>query len=330
MPLAVHVLNLPYGHSLDELRALLAPEIHLSGGEDVASDCAILVAGHPLRAQILASASLRALVIPWAGMPAPTRNLLLEIPQIAVHNLHFNAVPVAEMAITLLLAAAKYIIPSDRALRASDWTPRFRQPDPGVLVHGKTALVLGYGAIGTRVARMCHGLGMRTRAVRRQVAGVGEPPVATDEGTLLYAPAALSHLLPGADFVIVCLPLTPDTDGLLGAHELGLLPSHAILVNVSRAEIVDEAALYHALRDGTVYAAGLDVWYANPGSESASVGVAPSTYPFHELDNVVMSPHRAGHAHEVEQQRLGALADLLNHAARGQPMPNRVDVRAGY
>jgi phosphoglycerate dehydrogenase-like enzyme len=326
--LAAHVLDLPYDHSADELAELLAPRIRLTSGPVVRPDCDVLIGGLPTREQMRASAQLRALIIPWAGLPAPTRELALDFPQVAVYNLHHNAVPVAEMAVTLLLAAAKWVVPIDRSLRAGDWSGRFRQTDPALLVAGKTALIVGYGAIGQHVGRLCRGLGMRVEAVRRRI-----PPQTTDQeqgDVPIYPPSELPRVLPRADMLVICVPLTPYTWGMLGADELRQLPPQAILVNVSRAEIVDEAALYHALRDGTLYAAGLDVWYANPGDAGEAAGVTPSKYPFAELDNVVMSPHRAGHAAEAERLRLPALADLLNAAARGEPMPGQVDVRAGY
>jgi len=329
LTLTVHILELPHGHSVEELQPLLSPDIRLSAGPDVPADCAILVAGHLQREQLQASTALRALVVPWAGVPEPTRNLLLDFPRIAVHNIHHNALPVAEMAVTLMLAAAKFIVPADRTFRENDWSPRFERPDPAVLFHDKTALILGYGAIGSLVARMCRGLGLHVRAIRRHLPAA-QAGKEVEQDITLYPPDALHDLLPGADFLLICAPLTPETRGMIGERELALMPEHAVLVNVSRAEIVDEAALYHALKDGKLYAAGMDVWYRNPGGEGEASGLAPSAYPFHELRNVVISPHRAGHAPEAEQMRMGYLAELLNRAARGAPMPNRVDLQAGY
>jgi phosphoglycerate dehydrogenase-like enzyme len=251
---------------------------------------------------------------------------MLEFPGITVHNLHHNAQPVAELVMALLLAAAKGIVPLDRSLRADDWTPRY-QPSRTLLLSGKTALVLGYGAIGRIVARLCRGLGLEVIATRRQAA---VPPQRDAEGTLV-APAAMLHdLLPRTDALLVCVPHTPDTTGLIGAEELALLPAHAVLVNIARGPVVDEAALYHALRERTIHAAGLDVWYHYPDSEEARAHTPPSAYPFHELDNVVMSPHRGGASTETERLRLEHLAVLLNAAAQGEPLPNRVDLGAGY
>ena len=113
---------------------------------------------------------------------------------------------------------------------------------------------------------------------------------------------------------------------------MALMPERAILVNVGRGPVVNEPALYHALRDGTLHAAGLDVWYNYPNDEPGRTSTNPSEYPFCELDNVVMSPHRAGapNTSETESLRVRALAELLNAAARREPIPNRVDLDLGY
>lgn len=305
-------------------RPALAPGIAVTEGGEPPAGTAILVSGRPTREQ-LAAPGLRALVIPWAGLPDETGDLLRDFPDVAVHNLHHNAAPVAELALMLLLAAAKFALRYDNALRAHDWRPRYERPAPTVLLDGKTALILGYGAIGRRVAAACRALGMNTLATRRRI----DAPE-TDGDTEVHPPAALRDLLPRADAVIICLPHTPATDGLLGAAELALLPAHAVLVNIGRGRIVDEQALYEALRDGRLHAAGLDVWYSYPPDEAARAAWPPSAYPFHELDNVIMSPHRGGAADETARLRMTALAEMLNEAAAGREMGNRLDVAAGY
>ncbi len=111
---------------------------------------------------------------------------------------------------------------------------------------------------------------------------------------------------------------------------MALLPPQAILVNVGRGPIVVEKALYQALCNGALYAAGLDVWYNYPADKASRSNTPPSQYPFHELDNVVMSSHRGGLTTEVEAERLTHLTTLLNAAAQDKPMPNRVDLAARY
>jgi phosphoglycerate dehydrogenase-like enzyme len=326
MSLLVHYLEPPAAEVLVILRAELAPDIQLTVGPDgpVPAGTDILIAGRPKREHLIASPTLGALIIPWAGLPPETRELLGDFPQVTVHNLHHNAAPVAELAFALLLATAKFIVPLDRSLRSNDWTPRYR-PSPALLLTGKTALILGYGAIGRRVAGMCKSLGMVVLATRRT------PKVESDDlAGEIHPPAALLDLLPRCNALIICLPHTQETDGLIGEAELDLLPSGPILVNIGRGPIVDEAALYGALHDGRLHGAGLDVWYNYPPDEKSRSQTAPSAYPFHELDNVVMSPHRGGATSETNSLRMTRLAALLNAAAAGRPLPNWVDLAAGY
>lgn len=309
----------------ENLLPRLAPGIELTDGPEPPAHTGILVSGRPTREQLVAAPNLRALIIPWAGLPNDTRDLLRDFPAVTVHNLHHNAAPVAELALMLLLAAAKFALRYDNALRSNDWRIRYERPAPTVLLDSKTALILGYGAIGRRVAAACRALGMATLATRRRL---DAPQMA--KGTIVHPAGILRDLLPQADALIICLPHTPQTDGLLGADELALLPSHSVLVNIGRGRIVDERALYEALRDGRLRAAGLDVWYSYPPDEAARADWPPSAYPFHELDNVIMSPHRGGAADETARLRMTALAEMLNAAAAAREMGNLVDVEAGY
>jgi phosphoglycerate dehydrogenase-like enzyme len=309
--------------ALDHLRARLdrGVQVVAAPNRPEPADYEILVAGRPKREYITASPTLKTLIIPWAGLPDETRELMLGFPQIAVHNLHHNAAPAAEMVVTLMLAAAKSTVPVDRAFRRHDWRPRY-EPAPSLLMSGKTAMILGYGAIGQRVARTCQALGMDVIAVKRHIPDESEVEI--------QRPEALHTLLPRADALLICLPHTPQTDDLIGAEELALLPSNAVLVNVGRGAIVNQGALFNALREGTIHAAGLDVWYNYPADEPSRSCTPPGDYPFHELDNIVMSPHRGGTSDRRDFLRMECLAELLNAAARGEPMPNPVDVQAGY
>ena len=323
----VHLLHPPPDHALHVLRERIGLKFDVSVGAGVVpSDTAVLVAGRPTREQLLGCPALRALIIPFAGVPDVTRDLLLrEFSSLRVYNLHHNAAAAAELALTLLLAAAKTLLPVDRAFRQGDWRSRYNGA-PTLLLSGKTALILGLGAIGSRVARACHALDIRVSAVRRDI---GKPsPSFVDVHPL----SALQDLLPEANAVIVCLPLTPETHGLLGRQEIGLLPASAILVNVARGPIVDEQALYVALRDGRLAGAGLDVWYRYPSNEKERATLLPSAFPFHEMQNVVMSPHRGGafRLEELEARRMQDLATTLKAIASGGSVPHRVDLEAGY
>lgn len=327
MPLAVHLSYTPADDHLAHLRAALRDDIGLTHGPDLPDppDYQVLVAGRPSQAMLTASPHLHSLVIPFAGVPAITQERLREHPHIAIYNLHHNATSAAEYAVALLLAAAKNLVAADQVFRQHDWRPR-HDPMPAFILRGQTVLILGYGAIGERVATVCRALGMRVMGVKRTLDPHANYP---DE---MHTLAALPHLLPKARAVVICLPGTPHTEGLIGADELALLPVGAVLINVGRAAVVDQDALYDALKTRHLQAAGFDVWYSYPASVEDRPHHPPAKAPFHTLDNMVMSPHRAGGVGtgEIEAARMEALAETLNALARGQSPAHQVDLSAGY
>ncbi|MCO5296892.1 MAG: NAD(P)-binding domain-containing protein [Fimbriimonadaceae bacterium] len=320
---------------LDALEALLAPGLLLDRDAEAPRRCAILIDGRPEQADLDANDVLKSVVIPFAGVPRVTAEMVAAKPGVTLHNLHHNAPETAETALALLLAAARDTIRMDRALRNHDWRPRY-EPSRTVRLEGKVALVLGFGAIGRRIAASCAALGMEVHAVRRR-SGESEP-----DGAVSVHPATdLDELLPRTDALLIALPHTNETDGLIGKERLARLRPGAILVNVARAQIVDEEALWEALSGGHLHSAGLDVWYRYPHADAAAVpgyfhapaaaaSTPPANYPFETLDNVVMSPHRGGTSAETETYRIRALAELLVPAAEGKPMANRIDLALGY
>ena len=285
---------------------------------------------------------LRAIILPYAGLQPkhldPLRALLGDRlgKSVALHNVHHNAPMTAEMAIALMLAAAKSIVPADRRLRAGDWRPRgYPYPDrveppmPMVGLEGRTALILGLGGVGGRVAKVCAALGMHVVGTRRSGDG------AVEDGVEVHPPSALRALLPRATgALLVCVPGTRETAGLIGAAELALLPREAVLVNVSRGEVVDEAALYEALASGRLLGAGLDVWWRYPSNYAEACRLPPSARPFGDLDSVVMSPHRGGGVGVpgLEVVRMRHVGRMLTAAGSEgvERMPHRWNFDLGY
>ncbi|GIV01547.1 MAG: phosphoglycerate dehydrogenase [Fimbriimonadales bacterium] len=294
------------------LQAGLPERLALSEGERYPKGTEILVCGRPDRDQVLDLPHLRALIVPFTGIPPETLQLARDLPEVSLHNLHHNAEACAEMALALLFAVAKRIVPTDRQFRQDGWTAR--EADSSLLLLGKTALIVGAGAIGQRIARRCEGIGMKVALVSRTGAN-GTHPV-----------SELSSLLPTADVLFLALPATPETDGLIGPAEISLLKPTCILVNVGRGSTVDERALYDALDSGRIFGAGLDVWYQYPSGGCDR----PSRFPFEDLDNVVMSPHRASDVYENDELRAKQLLELLREVAEGRPMPNEVNKELGY
>jgi len=324
MKINAHILDSADQEFTGALEAALDSRVRLTTGEKMNDPdrCHILVSGRPPGKYLKAGSNLHTLIIPWSGLPIATRELMSAYPHISVHNLHHNAAPVAETAVSLMLAAAREIVPVDRLFRDHDWRPRYR-PGRQIYLGNKTALILGYGAVGRKIERICRGLGMSVTAIKKRI----DSNEGTD--TPIFGRERLPELLRGAAVLFVCLPLTVETEGMIGPEELKLLPDEGIIVNIARGAIIEEQALYDELNSGRLRA-GLDVWYNYPDSEDARSDTAPAACPFEQLDNVVMTPHMAGHSDITERLRAEHLAELLNAAAGRRPIPNKVDLQGGY
>jgi phosphoglycerate dehydrogenase-like enzyme len=251
---------------------------------------------------------LEAVIVPWAGIPTALASQIKSRPHLQLYNLHVNAQAVAELTLGLILASARGIHSGDACLRRGDWhIPEASYPN--VKLKGLTACLVGAGAIGTALEPMLHGLGMKTLRVRRRP-GPGERSL---DG--LVEAAAQSHLM------LISLPLSPQTEGAVGFEALMALQPPRIVVNVGRGPLIREEDLYRFLKEGHGWA-GLDVWYSYPSERrEGSTTHFPSSLPFHELPNVVMSPHRGGWTNLAEEERTEGVAQLLADLFEGRPVP---------
>ncbi len=311
----VHMTHEPEPASKDLLLGLLDGAVRMSFGDDAPADTQILVNGQ-LREDIVKDLPQCAhVIIPFAGLQPKTREIMGGHPNVRLHNLHHNASMTAEMAMALLLACSRRIVKYHSTFAHDDWEPRYFTRD-AISLHGKTVVVLGWGAVGKCVGAACKGFGMEVIGVRRHNDGEAR---GIDE---------LHDLLPNADFFVVTLPLTEETEGLVGEAELRLLPKHAVVVNVGRGKVIDEKALYDALKEERIDSAGLDVWYLYPKDRDDRT--PPSQYPFGSLPNVVMTPHVAGGTQDTEPTRMRALAQLIKDIVGGDEEKNLVSVERGY
>ena len=167
---------------------------------------------------------------------------------------------------------------------------------------------------------------MRLIGVRSSRAGGGP-----DEfGVVPVGPEDLRASLAAADFIFVFAPLTAKTRGLLAAGEFAVMKKETILVHVSRGPVVDEKALFDALKERRIRAAALDVWYAYPNSKDEYKSKWPSRFPFQELDNIVMSPHRASYTERMHREQWDDVIENIGRIAAGEPVKNPIDLEAGY
>lgn len=277
----------------------------------------IVVGGRP-SARLLDGAQLRHVVVPFTGIDAGLRERMVARPHLTLHNSHVHARFVAQHALALLLACSNRIVPTDRALRRGDW--RGRPPfEDNIDLAGRRCLLIGFGAIGRALSPMLEGLGVRVSALRRGPPREGDPPT--------FSPDRLHEALAEADAAIVSLPATGETVGLIDEAALSALRPHALLVNVGRGDVIDEGALYRALRDRRLAAAAIDVWWRYPDR-----GRSESTFqalPFHTLPNVVMTPHRSSSVAEWGRVSFLDVVETVDALARGGER-NRVDPNRGY
>jgi phosphoglycerate dehydrogenase-like enzyme len=173
---------------------------------------------------------------------------------------------------------------------------------------GKTAGIIGVGHIGREVARLAQACGMHVVGCRRRT----RPLRHVDE---LLPPERLHDVLRASDFVVLAVPLTSATDGLIGEAELRAMPAHAWLINVARGAVVREEALVHALRAGWIGGACLDVFAQEP---------LPEESPLWTLPNVIVTPHNSGRSPLNAARATDVFLENLRRYVAGRPLKNRV------
>jgi len=220
-----------------------------------------------------------------------------------------NIVSAAELAVALMLAAARHIPPANAALKNGEWK---RSKYTGIELYEKTVGIVGLGRIGVLVAQRLSAFGMKVIAYDPYV----QAGRAAQMGVRLMS---LDDLLAEADFMSVHLPKTPETVGLIGEEELAKVKPNLVLVNAARGGIVDEHALYVAIKEGRVAAAGLDVFASEPCTDS----------PLFEFENVVATPHLGASTEEAQEKAGVAVARSVRLALGGELVPDAVNVQGG-
>ncbi|MGF1505060.1 MAG: D-2-hydroxyacid dehydrogenase [Anaerolineae bacterium] len=291
---------------------------------DVAAEVDILYTGdallHPDDAP-----RLKWVQIHWAGVDHVLQHPLWTESNVLITNASgVHAINMGQYVMAMMLAFAHRIPVMIADTKAGTWREnRFAAYRPREL-RGSTVGIVGYGAIGREVARLAKAFGMTVLAIKRdvrhladhdsyRVAGTGDP-----EGELpdrYYPPEALHTFLKDCDFVVLLVPLTEATYHLIDQEALRAMPEHAVLINVARGDVVDEAALVEALREGWIAGAGLDVFSQEP---------LPEDSPLWGLENAILSPHVAGSTPYYNERASDLFVDNLRRYLKDEPLLNVV------
>ncbi len=270
--------------------------------------------GWPPRKLLKQAQRLRWVHLPSAGVDAYVDlGMYARQDVILTNSSGVFGVPLAEHAFSMMLAFSRSLHHYVRFQMARRWE---KLPDSGEL-HGKTLGILGLGDIGTELAVRAKAFGMQVWALKRKV--TAKPSYVHR----LVGSEGLQDLLAVSDYVVIALPLTPETKKLIGGQELGWMQPHAILINVGRGPIVDERALITALQDGRIGGAGLDVFEEEP---------LPGDSPLWDMPNVLITPHSGGVTPEAIRRTTEIFCHNLRlwQAGRQGEMINVVDMEVGY
>lgn len=257
---------------------------------------------------------------------------LIQCAGAGYENIDFNAVPagcmvanvfehekpVAEWVIMTMIALDRELFKADRTLRAGSWEMSYWNHDFYPELEGRTLGIVGLGRIGRRTAEIANVFGMHLIAATRTV------PTEADTQSLgfdgIFSMDQLDDVLQRTDFLLLSLPLNNSTQKLITERELSLMKPTSCLINVARAEIVDEQALFTALKTRQIRGAALDVWYHEPtGPKDAP---KPASQPFWKLDNVIMSPHVSSITKGLLRRRINFAAKNVDRLARGESLMN--------
>lgn len=242
-----------------------------------------------------------------------------------VCNLYVHGTSIAEWVLMAMLSLSRRVAHHDAMLRRGEWPGAFDWENTHARdLRGSMVGVVGLGHIGRSVVSLCRAVGMAAIAVTRRP---GEYAAESSSLQWLGSFDDLPRLLQQADFTVLCVALDRSTTNLIGAEELAQVGPDSFLINVSRGPVVNEEALYVALRERTIAGAALDVWYTYPRANTRQC--RPSTQPFWNLENVILSPHVAGRTIDTLLGRWNTVLDQIQRLSAGAPLENMQFKKSG-
>lgn len=286
-----------------------------------AADADVLL-GPFVTEKILGTANqLKLIQVPWTGMDTFNFSVVQGI-SVPVCNTHSNADAVAELGVAMVLDLLKKVSYHDRKMRNGNWN---RDQKPlnlkSRMLREQTVCILGFGNIGSRIGKLISAFGAT-------VISVGGGEKAREIAHEVYTHDRIRDAAAKADVVICTLPLTDATRGMLNSKFFACLKDGVVFINMSRAAVVDEDAAWEALQSGKIGGFGADVWWNTP-KRGETESWPSSKHQFWKLDNVLMSPHRAGFIENGLPHLDGAIDNIIA-LKKGEKLTGVVDVKRGF
>lgn len=268
---------------------------------------------------------LRAPKLRWYQQWGAGADWLLRYPEVREHAFTLtnasgvHAIPITEHIMAYMFSLARQLPHAVRAQLDRRWDrperDGFSAQEPIFELYGRTLLLVGVGAIGQRTAEVAAGIGMRVLGIRR------DPEQGAPGVEEMYGPHQLPQVLPEARFVVLTVPLTPNTRGMMGEAEFRAMRQDAYLINIGRGGTVDQGQLIRALQERWIAGAGLDVFESEP---------LPPDSPLWQMENVILTPHYAGLTPQYDRRALDIFFDNLSRYVAGRPLRNVVDKSLVY
>jgi phosphoglycerate dehydrogenase-like enzyme len=293
----------------------ILPDVLGLGADQQAYAQADVIIGVKFDASLPIPSLLKLFHVPGAGYDAVDLALLPTVANVC--NCFGHEQAIAEYVMSALLARHIPLADADEKLRRGDWAYWAGSP---ARVHGeiagKTIGLLGFGHIGKAIARRAKAFEMKVHVANRSAVPT------SDLVDRAFTLDGLEEFWSSADAIVVSVPLTPETNGLVGAAAFAAMRRDALVFNVGRGPTIDEAALFGALKSNRIAGAIIDTWYRYPGP--ANSNPLPSELPFHELSNIVMTPHMSGWTSGTIRRRQQTIADNIKRCFAGDPLINLV------
>lgn len=289
----------------------------------------ILVGWRPTKEFLIEAKELRLLINPGAGVQhlIPLFNDLQTKNNIKIVNGHGNSYFTAQHAVSLLMTLCNKVIPHHLWMKEGKWRTGDKEAKSIPLRYRKVGL-LGYGAVNQKVHRFLMGFDVKFAVLKRT--WEKNIPFQIPTPIKKFTPDTLKLFMEYIDTIIIAIPLTEETKNLLTYDLLKLLGKNGIIINMARGDIIKEKDLYDLLKNGEILGAGLDVWYEyNPDSDDNGRKY-PYHFPFHNLENVILSPHRGASPFD-DLERWNEVVENISRFCKGETsFLNEVNLNLGY